>query len=150
VKVGEMFPDNYLKGPAIVGQPVLALIVSVISVKLRSGPDKPEEPAFVLFFENISPKTDKPQRIPTLAYKPGFGHQLVLRRELADEIARAIGAGDTDEWGGKRVVLFAGESKRVSGRTVTPLHARAPKAAPAAQPQTTTPEHQPQAEGTPA
>jgi hypothetical protein len=153
VKVGEMFPDNYLKGSAIVGTPMMVLIVRVQLEELRTGPDKPEEPAYVLYFENINPKTDKPQRIPTLKYYSGLGHAMVLRRELAEDITQATGASDSDQWPTKRIVVFAGEGRKVRGKISIPLHARAPKQPPATPPQTQPPTTEPQpeqAEGQPA
>lgn len=127
MQVNDMFPPKYLKGEMIVGRPVLVRMREVVQESLRTGPDKPAEPAFVLYFVSVKDQTTgeiAPIRGLTLHQK---GQALVLRRELADEIMKATGTTDTDQWGSKLVVLYAGETKRAAGRTTTPLHARAVK-----------------------
>ncbi len=145
----DMFPAKYLKGEQIKGRPVLARLREVVEEKLRSGPDKPAEPAYVLYFVSIKdPTTGEIAPVRGLALHQK-GHALVLRRDLADEIMRATNTTDTDQWPSKIVVFFAGEPKKTAGRTSTPLHARAVKVSQQAQPQTN-PESQPQTEGAPA
>jgi hypothetical protein len=54
-------------------------------------------------------------------------YSLVLRAPLARQIGALLNSDDTDQWTGKRVVLF-GEPVRVAGRDVVALRARLPKA----------------------
>jgi hypothetical protein len=124
MQVKDMFPARYLRGQDMT-KPILIELRSVELTELRAGPDKPAEPAYVLFFEDVSAGTPQPMR--GLMHVRGKGHALVLRRALADEIMQATGVTDTDEWRGKRVVIYP-EQRTVARRNVVSIRARAPKA----------------------
>lgn len=123
MQVKDMFPARYLRGQDMT-KPVLVELRSVELTELRAGPDKPAEPAYVLFFEDVSSGSPQPMR--GLTHTRGKGHALVLRRALADEIMQATGVTDTDEWRGKRVVIYP-EQRMVARRNVVSIRARAPK-----------------------
>jgi hypothetical protein len=124
MQVKDMFPVRYLRGQDMT-KPILVELRSVELTELRAGPDKPAEPAYVLYFEDVSSGSAQPMR--GLMHTRGKGHALVLRRALADEIMQATGVTDTDEWRGKRVVIFP-EQRLVARRNVVSIRARAPKA----------------------
>lgn len=124
MQVKDMFPARYLRGQDMT-KPILVELRSVEQTELRAGPDKPAEPAFVLYFEDVSSGSAQPMR--GLMHTRGKGHALVLRRALADEIMQATGVIDTDEWRGKRVVIYP-EQRMVARRNVVSIRARAPKA----------------------
>jgi hypothetical protein len=124
MQVKDMFPARYLRGQDMT-KPILIELRSVEQTELRAGPDKPAEPAFVLYFEDVSSGSPAPMR--GLMHTPRKGHALVLRRALADEIMQATGVIDTDEWRGKRVVIYP-EQRTVARRNVVSIRARPPKA----------------------
>lgn len=123
MQVKDMFPVRYLRGQDMT-KPILVELRSVELTELRAGPDKPAEPAYVLYFEDVSSGSPQPMR--GLMHTRGKGHALVLRRALADEIMQATGVTDTDEWRGKRVVIYP-EQRMVARRNVVSIRARAPK-----------------------
>lgn len=124
MQVKDMFPARFLRGQDMT-KPILIELRSVEQTELRAGPDKPAEPAFVLYFEDVSSGAPAPMR--GLMYTPRKGHALVLRRALADEIMQATGVIDTDDWRGKRVVIFP-EQRTMARRTIVSIRARPPKA----------------------
>lgn len=128
MQVKDMFPAKYLRGQDMT-KPMLIEMHVVMQQKLRPGPDKPEETAYVLYFDDVS--TGKPAPVRGLVKHENGKHALVLRRQLADEIMSASGTQDTDEWSGKRVVIYP-EQRTVARRNVVSIRARKP--APAAQP----------------
>lgn len=128
MQVKDMFPARYLRGQDMT-KPVLIELKSVEETTLRPGPDKPEEKAYVLWFEDVS--TGAYQLMRGLKYTNGKGHALVLRKALAEDIMNATGTQDTDEWKNKRVVLYP-EKKTVARREVVSIRARVMKAQPAA------------------
>jgi hypothetical protein len=125
----DMFPNRYLRGQDMT-KPMLIEMHVVLQTALRSGPDKPEEKAFILYFDDVSSGQPKPVR-GLMSHSNGK-HALVLRRALAEEIMAATGTTDTDEWGNKRVVLYH-EARVVARRNVVSIRARAAKPAAAAQ-----------------
>lgn len=129
MQVKDMFPVRYLRGQDMT-KPILIELRSVEQTELRAGPDKPAEPAFVLYFEDVSSGAPQPMR--GLMHTRGKGHALVLRRALADEIMQATGVIDTDDWRGKRVVIYP-EQRTVARRNVVSIRARVPKASQQAQ-----------------
>lgn len=127
MQLQDMFPGRYLRGQDM-SRPMLIEMRSVEKAQLRPGPNKPEETAYVLHFEDVS--HGAPARVRGLVYTPGKGYSLVLRRRLAAEIMAATDTSDTDEWNGKRVVIYP-EQMIVANRTVTAIRARRSKQSPA-------------------
>lgn len=126
MKVTEMFPARYVKGEHL-QKSRLVEIHGVETTELRAGPNKPAERAYLMWFVDVS--NGNATRIQGVAYTPPKGHSLVLRGPLAKQIAGVLGTEETDEWTGKRVVLYP-EQATVAGRPMLIIRARAPKAAP--------------------
>lgn len=131
MQIVDMFPARYLRGQDM-AKPILVELRSVEPTELRAGPDKPAEPAFVLFFVDVNAPADG-HGIRGLMFHGRKGHALVLRKSLAEEIMQATGTTDTDQWSSKRVVLFP-EAKIVARRNVVSIRARAQKAQDATKP----------------
>lgn len=124
MKLSTMFPARYVTGKVLT-KPILAEIAGVEKARLRPAPDKPESDAFVMWVRSIDPSgVDVP--IQGVEFVRGRGYRAVLRGTLAEKIAQIVGSDETDEWPGKRVVLF-GEPTTVAGRDLIALRARAPK-----------------------
>lgn len=123
MQLQDMYPGKYLRGQDM-SRPMLIEMRGVERAQLRPGPNKPEETAFILHFEDVS--HGAMSRVRGLVYTPGKGHSLVLRRRLAAEIMAATDATDTDEWSGKRVVIYP-EPMTVANRLVTAIRARRSK-----------------------
>jgi len=123
MKVTDMFPAKYVKGDHL-SKSRLIEIHDVEQTELRAGPGKPAERAYLLWFEDVS--SGNPAKIPGVAYTPRRGHALVLRGTLAKQICDLLSADDTDDWPGKRVVIYP-ENAVVAGRPLTLIRARAPK-----------------------
>ena len=123
MKVNEMFPAKYVKGEHL-NKSRLIEIHAVEATELRAGPGKPAERAYLLWFDDVS--SGGPARIPGVAYAAKRGHALVLRNTLAKQIAELVNADDTNDWPGKRVVIYP-EQAVVAGRPLTLIRARAPK-----------------------
>lgn len=123
MQVKDMFPSKFLRGQDMT-KPMLVEMHGVQETGLRAGPDKPEEPAYVLFFDDVS--TGKPLPVRGLMRHENGKHALVLRRQLAEEIMQATGTTDTDDWANKRVVLYH-EQRTVARRSVVSIRARAAK-----------------------
>lgn len=103
-RIGEMF-GKYLKQDDIT-QPTLATIDSVDREEIKSG-DHVEQKWVVRFRE-----IEKP---------------LVLNLTNAEIIAEVCKSEDTDEWLGKRVVIYVDPSVMFGGKKVGGLRMRGPK-----------------------
>lgn len=126
MQVTDMFPARYLRGQDMT-KPILVELNGVELTELRAGPDKPAEPAFVLYFKDVSSGNPADGHgIRGLMFHRGKGHALVLRKSLAEEINQATATQDTEQWRGKRVVLYP-EQRTVARRSVVSIRARAPK-----------------------
>jgi hypothetical protein len=123
MQVKDMFPAKFLRGQDMT-KPMLIEMHLVMQEGLRAGPDKPEEKAYVLYFDDVS--TGKPAPVRGLMRHPNGKHALVLRRSLAEEIMAATGTTDTDEWANRRVVIYH-EQRTVARRNVVSIRARAAK-----------------------
>src|SRR5262245_27266270 len=123
MKLSEMFPSRFVRGQDL-QSPILAQITGIEreTVHPRAGV---EEEKFILRFERIDPRTGKPAPLSTVV-RTRAGHGVILRRVLAEQIAEALGADDTDAWIGQRVVLAPADA-RAGNRTVKTIVARAPK-----------------------
>lgn len=123
MKLSTMFLANYLSGKVLT-KPILAEIVKIESARLRPVPDKPEVDTFVMIVRNVDVNGHD---VPLLGVERiNGGYRVVLRQSLAEQIAGILGADDTDDWKGGRVVLY-GEPTRVAGKDLIALRARAPK-----------------------
>lgn len=126
MKVSDMFPAKYVKGEHL-NKSRLIEIHDVEPTELRAGPGKPAERVYLLWFEDVS--SGSPVKISGVAYTPRRGHALVLRGTLAKQIVELLNADDTNDWSGKRVVIYP-ENAVVAGRPLTLIRARAPKQVP--------------------
>lgn len=122
MKVGEMFPNRFLRGQDFT-QPLLIQIRGVVQETMRSGKGRPEETKFVLRFELV--KGNKFDKLITTQHPPD-GYGLILRKTLVVEIAQACGEPDTKDWSEKLIVIYPVREKD-AGREVTVIHARARK-----------------------
>ncbi len=125
MKVTDMFPSRVMRGADLPEKGMLIQITGVHIEKMRAGQGKPEETKYVLYFEDVS--TGKPARVRGVQYVPEHGHGLVLRKALAIQINEATHTSDTDDWVGKRAVIFGCKTK-AQGKEVISICARAPKA----------------------
>lgn len=105
MKVDTMFPHKYATGQDLNGRAVTLEISHVKAEKMRANPGSPEESKFVIYFE-------------------GAQKGVVLSRTLAKQIAEALGEQDTDNWHGKRVVIYP-ENLTVAGVARVAIRARA-------------------------
>jgi hypothetical protein len=105
MKLNEMFPRKYATGEDLAGKSTTVTIAGVAAEKMRPNPQSPEVQKFVIYFTET---------------KKG----VVLSRTLAQQIARAVGSDDTDNWPGKRVTLYP-ESVTVAGVQRVAIRAKA-------------------------
>lgn len=124
MKVSDMFPSRVLRGSDLPEKGMLIQITGVHVEKMRAGQGKPEETKYVLYFDDVS--TGKPARVRGVQYVPEHGQGLVLRKALAIQINEATHTDDTDDWTGKRVVIYGCKTK-AQGKEVVSICARAPK-----------------------
>lgn len=129
MKVTDMFPSRVLRGADLPEKGMLIQITGVHTERMRAGQGKPEEIKYVLYFENFS--TGKATRVRGVQYTPEHGHGLVLRKSLALQINEVTNTDDTDQWAGKRVVIYGCKidlpGKDHTKRTVISICARAPQ-----------------------
>lgn len=120
MNIADMFPARYCGGRHLPAGGVLIEIQNVKPEKMRAGQGKPEETKPVLYAKRVAGG-----QIAGVQMAGGvFG--AVLRKRLAEQIALALGSPETDDWHGKRVVLYPCEA-RAAGEIVTSICARAPK-----------------------
>lgn len=123
MKLGELFPNRYLRGQDMTA-PLLIVIRGTVIEKVRAGAGKPEESKHVLRFDLA--KSDKnPAQLP-YTQRPPEGYGLVLRKTLAAEIFDATRTTDTSEWVGAKVVIYP-HTENVMKRDVITIHARMPR-----------------------
>jgi hypothetical protein len=123
MQLTDMFPAKFLRGQDMT-KPMLIEMHAVETTELRPGQGKPAETAYVMYFDDVSRGASA--HVRGLDYTPRKGHAMVLRRTLARQIMQLTGSTDTEEWRGKRVVLYP-EAVEVAGRRVITIRARAPK-----------------------
>jgi hypothetical protein len=126
MQLGEMFPNRFLRGQDMT-TPLLIVIRSVTTEKVRAGQGKPEEVKYILRFE-LAKVERQITSLPTTS-RPPEGYGLVLRKTLAAEIFAATRTTDTNDWTACKVVIEP-HTERAAGRDVIAIHARAPKTAP--------------------
>lgn len=112
MKLKDMFPSKYTSGEDLQGKQVTVTIARVLAETMRPNPQSPEVTKYVLYVENG---------------KKG----IILSKVLAKQIAQALGSDDTDQWTGKKVIVYP-ESMTVAGANRVAIRARAfqPQAAP--------------------
>jgi hypothetical protein len=114
VKIGDVFPSNYLKASDLNGS---AVPVTIERVEIEQiGREKEARP--VLHFV-------------------GKAKGMVLNKTNAKKIVELAGSDDTDEWAGVQIVLFAAMVE-FQGDTVEAIRVKAPsvkKAAPVRRPE---------------
>jgi hypothetical protein len=121
MKVSAMFPSRYVSGKHLAG-PALVEVINVKAERMRAGPDKPEDDAYVMSFRQIAGPAI------TGAECKGGVFALVLRGGLATDLAGVLG-DDTDGWRNHRAVIYP-QPMTVAGKNVIAMKARAPKPAP--------------------
>ena len=105
MKLKEMFPRKYATGEDLAGKTPTVTIAGVAVEKMRPSPQSTEVQKFVIYFQET---------------KKG----VVLSRTLAQQIARAVGSDDTDNWPGKRLKLYP-EPMTVAGVNRVAIRAKA-------------------------
>ena len=87
MKLSEMYPSRFVRGVDLQGKSVTVTIAKVQLESMRPNPQSPEIQKFVLY--------------------PAEGKKgIVLSKTLANQIARAVGSEETDEWVGQKVTLY--------------------------------------------
>jgi len=107
MKINDMFPSKYLSGADLAGRQVVVTIATVKAEPMKDPQTHQPVTKFVLYFAES---------------KSGKG--LILNKTLANQIARALGADDTEAWPGKKVTLYP-ESMTVAGVPRVAIRARA-------------------------
>jgi hypothetical protein len=107
MNVKDMFPSKFLSGADLAGRQVVVTIATVKPVPVRDPQTHELVTKYVLYFTES---------------KTGKG--LILNKTLAVQIARALGAEDTEAWTGKRITLYP-ESMTVAGVPRVAIRARA-------------------------
>lgn len=97
VKIGSAFPSNYLKHEDLNGRHVAVTIERVVVETVGQGEDKETKP--VLYFRNGS-------------------KGMTLNKTNAETITELLGTDETDEWIGKRVVLYHDKNVMFGGKKV--------------------------------
>ena len=117
MKINELFPSKYMKGADLAGKP---WSFKIAAVRLEEMHDK---------------QTNSKAKKPVVHF---FGPRkgLILNQTLAQQIARAIGQDDTDNWPGHSVTIYPttvhafGADHLVirAGRTLATMPSEAPDA----------------------
>lgn len=106
MKIGDMFPGQYLRG-IDVHEPIKVKILSVKAEQVRSRETNKNETAYLMYFEGLS-------------------KGLILNITMAKEVAIFLGSDDTDHWPGKWVTLYRVTDK-FFGKTHIVVRIREPK-----------------------
>ncbi len=109
MNISDMYPSRFLKGSDLKG-PVTVTIAGV-KAETMHNPRKGEITGWVLYCEKAS-------------------KGVVLSKTLAQQISSILGEPDTDNWPGKRIILYP-ESVRVGPETKIGIRARAAQLTPA-------------------
>lgn len=105
MKLNDMFPSKYVTGAELGGRSYPVTIARIQAETMRPNAQSPEVTKFVLY---------------TVEGKKG----IVLGKPLALAIARALGSEDTDDWTGKKIVIYP-EPVTVAGVQRVAIRARA-------------------------
>lgn len=122
MNINEMFPAKYCGGRHLPPAGVLVELINAGPEDMRAGPSKPVEKGFVLYVKRVA----GPQ-VAGVRIAAGGMFGVVLRKKLAEQIAFIVGSPETNDWKGKRVVLYPCQSK-AAGEIVMSVCARPPKA----------------------
>lgn len=87
MKLNDMFPPKYVTGADLGGRSFVVTIARIQRESMRPNAQSPEVEKYVLY---------------TVEGKRG----IVLGKPLALQIAQALGSDDTDDWCGKKVVIY--------------------------------------------
>jgi hypothetical protein len=107
MKLNDIFPSKYLSGADLAGRQVVVTIATVKAEQMKDPQTHDLVTKYVLYF---------------LESKSGKG--LILNKTLGNQIAKALGADDTDAWHGKKITLYP-ESMNVAGVARVAIRARA-------------------------
>ena len=105
MNINEMYPKRYASGLDLNGK-AATLTVSRITRESMQTPGVGQVEKYVIYFQET---------------KRG----VVLSRILAEQIAAALGTPETDQWTGKKVMLYP-ENISVAGSIRVVIRARAP------------------------
>ena len=109
MKLDQMFPRRYATGEDLQGKAITLTIARIQREKMHPQANAPEVEKWVMYFNEA---------------KKG----IVLNRTLAFQIAEFLGTDETDDWTGKRIIIYP-QPMTVAGRKVTAIRARAAKSA---------------------
>jgi len=104
MKLNELFPRKYATGEDLAGKSVTLTISHLRLEKMIPTPGTAPVEKWVIFFKEAQ-------------------KGIVLSKTLAFQISKVVGSEDTDEWVGKKVVLYP-EPVNVAGYTRTAIRAR--------------------------
>jgi hypothetical protein len=104
MKISKMFPKRYATGEDLQGKTITLTITTIALEKMHPQPNAPEAEKWVIYFKEA---------------KKG----IILSRTLANQIAEVLGSDETDEWLGKRIMVYP-QPMTVAGRKVTAIRAR--------------------------
>lgn len=104
MKLNDLFPRKYATGEDLAGKSVALTISHLRLEKMIPTPGTAPVEKWVVFFKEAQ-------------------KGIVLSKTLAFQISKAVGSEDTDDWVGKKVVLYP-EPVNVAGYTRTAIRAR--------------------------
>jgi hypothetical protein len=104
MKISKMFPKRYATGEDLQGKTITLTIAKIAIEKMHPQPNAPEAEKWVIYF---------------METKKG----IILSRTLANQIAEVLGSDETDEWLGKRIMIYP-QPMTVAGRKVTAIRTR--------------------------
>lgn len=105
MKLNDLFPSKFVRGEDLGGKSFTVTIARLAAERMRPNAGSPEVEKFVLYTHE--------------------GHKgIILSRTLARQITQATGCEDTDQWPGKRIVIYP-EGVTVAGAARVAIRARA-------------------------
>ncbi len=105
MKLNELFPRKYATGEDLAGKSVTLTISHLRLEKMIPTPGAAPVEKWVVFFKEAQ-------------------KGIVLSKTLAFQISKVVGSEDTEDWTGKKVVLYP-EPVNVAGYTRTAIRAKA-------------------------
>lgn len=109
MKIGELTPSKFLKKDDF-PQPRL-LTVKDVTKENVALPNQPKKERGVVYFEELE-------------------KGMVFNTTNLNRAVKALGSDDTDDWRGKKLVVYFDENVEFGGEMVGGLRVRAPKAQP--------------------
>lgn len=113
MKMNDAFPSKYLKAEDLEEGD---MVVTISDVRFEEFKD---------------PKTQRPDNKPVISFEGKDSKPMVLNKTNYKAITQVVGSDDTNDWGGKKVALYATEVESF-GETVLGIRVRLkapPKAA---------------------